>query len=133
MASNIKNTSDLRAMLLDVIDDVRHQRIEAGDAKAISSLASQVLTSAKLDIDVMKANLGGKDDSKKITATLLTYDDNKLRSPYTGLTDDDFQNIITMKNENKTLAVICDKLKDRDKKLISAVYYGKAYGGEDAK
>ena len=123
MPSNIKNTADLRAMLLDVISDVRAQRIEAGDAKAISSLASQILTSAKLDLDVMKAAVG--ENGKHISSTLLTYADNLERSPFEGMTDEEYRQIISMRKDNKKLPVVCDAFRDKDKRLIAAAYYGK--------
>lgn len=53
--TGIKNTADLRQMLLDVIGDVRSGLIGHQAAKAISSLSTQILKSAKLDLDAMKA------------------------------------------------------------------------------
>lgn len=54
MSSKIKNTSDLRAMLLDTIEGVRDGSLEPLQARAISSLSCQILQSAKLDLDVAK-------------------------------------------------------------------------------
>lgn len=121
--SEIKNTADFRKMLLDVITDVRNGKIEASDAKAIGSLASQILTSAKLDLDVMKASQdsGGRD----ISSTLLTYNDGITKSPYKGLPNEQYLQILSMKTDGKTLAVTCEKMKDIDKKLIAAAFYNK--------
>ena len=54
--SEIKNTADLRKLLLDVISDVRAGKCDAKDALAISALRTRVLQSAKLDFDVAKSN-----------------------------------------------------------------------------
>lgn len=58
-AAKIQNTSDLRKVLLEVMLDVRSGSIEADQARAIASISSQVLQSARLDLEVTKA-LGEK-------------------------------------------------------------------------
>jgi hypothetical protein len=52
--SKITNTAELRTMLLDVITDVRAGKLDSNAAKAISSLSTNILQSARLDFDVMK-------------------------------------------------------------------------------
>lgn len=54
---SIKNTQDLRKMLIDSIQDVREGKLDPRDAMAISQLSSRVLQSAKLDLDVLKHNI----------------------------------------------------------------------------
>ena len=68
--SAIKNTADLRTMLLDVISDVRAGKIESKEALAISSLSSRILQSARLDFDVMKTGIvQGARQSKPLSLT----------------------------------------------------------------
>jgi hypothetical protein len=64
MSATIKNTSDLRGILLDAIENVRNGKLGAKEASAISSLSNQVLESAKLDIRVsqLRDRLGGVAD-----------------------------------------------------------------------
>ncbi len=50
----IKNTNDLRSMLLETIEDVRSGDIESKQARTIAALATTVLHSAKLDLDVLR-------------------------------------------------------------------------------
>lgn len=68
--SDVKNTADLRKMLLDVITDVRKGLIDSKDAQAISSLSSRILQSARLDFDVMKT--GAIQGNKQTKPLLLT-------------------------------------------------------------
>jgi len=53
---SIRNTSDLRTMLLETIEAVRTGTMEAKAAHAISNLSAKVIQSAKLDLDVLKYN-----------------------------------------------------------------------------
>ena len=52
----IKNTSELRQMLLKTIEEVRSGKVEPRQAGAVASLAAKVLQSAKLDLEVLKYN-----------------------------------------------------------------------------
>jgi hypothetical protein len=54
---SIKNTSDLRAMLLESIEAVKNGTMEPKQAHAIGGLSAKVIQSAKLDLDVLKFNL----------------------------------------------------------------------------
>lgn len=54
---SIKNTSDLRLMLLATIEGVKAGTIEPRQASAIANLSAKVIHSAKLDLDVLKFNL----------------------------------------------------------------------------
>lgn len=60
----ITNTSELRQMLLEEIDNVRKGTSDPNKAHAISTLASKVLQSAKLDLDVIKFNLANEGAAK---------------------------------------------------------------------
>lgn len=62
--SEIKNTSELREMLLQEIENVRNGTSDPKKAHAISTLASKVLQSAKLDLDVVKFNLANEGAAK---------------------------------------------------------------------
>ena len=50
----IKNTEQLREMLLESIQAVRDGKMDSPQAHAISSLSSRVLQSAKIDLDVIR-------------------------------------------------------------------------------
>lgn len=52
--SNVKNTADLRNLLLEAIEGVRNGKVDHRQAQAISALSSRILQSARLDFDVMK-------------------------------------------------------------------------------
>ena len=54
MTSNVKNTADLRNLLLEAIEGVRKGKVDHRQAQAISALSSRILQSARLDLDVMK-------------------------------------------------------------------------------
>lgn len=54
MSKKVKNTSDLREMLLDTINGVRSGKIDPRQAQAISTLSCRILQSAKLDLEVAK-------------------------------------------------------------------------------
>jgi hypothetical protein len=80
--STVKNTADLRTMLLDVIADVRTGKIESKEALAISSLSSRVLQAARLDFDVMKTGISqGTRQSKPLS---LTADDHQAETKALG-------------------------------------------------
>lgn len=53
-STNIKNTADLRAMLIDTIDQVRNGSLDAKQARTIAALSTTVLASAKLDLDFLR-------------------------------------------------------------------------------
>lgn len=69
MSSIIKNTADLRNMLLETIQGVRRGKIDPKQASAISGLSSQILKSARLDFDMMKlsANENKADAPKSVS------------------------------------------------------------------
>jgi hypothetical protein len=52
--SGIKNTSDLRSMLLNTIEGVRAGTIDATQARVISTLSTTILQSAKIDLDYIR-------------------------------------------------------------------------------
>lgn len=56
----IKNTADLRKMLIDVIDSVRAGTIEPKAAREIVRISSAILDSARLDLEVLKYNASGE-------------------------------------------------------------------------
>jgi len=53
---DIRNTADLRVMLLETIRGVKEKSIDPKEAHAIANLSSKVLQSAKLDLDVIRFN-----------------------------------------------------------------------------
>lgn len=55
--SNIKNTADLRKMLLETIDGVRKGKVDHLQAKAIGGLSTCILQSARLDLAVLKMSV----------------------------------------------------------------------------
>lgn len=57
MTSNVKNTADLRNLLLEAIEGVRKGKVDHRQAQAISALSSRILQSARLDFDVMKLSM----------------------------------------------------------------------------
>lgn len=63
--ARIKNTTQLRDMLLDVISDVRKDKVSAGTASSISALAGRVLESVRLDLRV--AQMGSEVDKKRLS------------------------------------------------------------------
>lgn len=126
MASNVRNTADLRQMLLDVIDDVRRGKVDPKEAKAISSLASQVLTSAKLDLDVRKA--GVTENTTAITHTILTLGTSQIGSssePEENKEATLKDKIVEFKKQKKTLGAIQDILNPQtqeQRKEISTIF-----------
>lgn len=46
----IKSTADLRAILLETIQQVRERKVDPKEATAIASLSARVLQSAQLDL-----------------------------------------------------------------------------------
>lgn len=59
MSGEIHNTSDLRKMLLETIDQVRKGKLDHKQATSIGNLSSQILRSARLDFDVMRLQQSG--------------------------------------------------------------------------
>ncbi len=57
MSTTVKNTADLRNLLLEAIEGVRKGKVDHRQAQAISALSSRILQSARLDFDVMKLAL----------------------------------------------------------------------------
>lgn len=53
-SNNVKNTSDLRKLLLETIEGVRKGKISHQQAQAISGLSARILQSARLDLDVIR-------------------------------------------------------------------------------
>ena len=53
---SIKNTADLRSMLIDTIDGIKTGKLEPKQAQAISALAGKILMSARLDLDAIRLN-----------------------------------------------------------------------------
>lgn len=50
----IKNTADLRKMLIDTIADVKAGTLDAKQARTIAALSTTILSSAKLDLDFLR-------------------------------------------------------------------------------
>lgn len=67
----VKNSEDLRGMLLSTIEDVREGKIDFKKAGAISSLSGKILYSAKLDMDFAKLlHMGGKGKARVTVASV---------------------------------------------------------------
>lgn len=60
-ASAIKNTADLRKMLLDTIADVRSGACDPKLARTVAALSTTISHSAKLDLDVLRFHVAHKD------------------------------------------------------------------------
>lgn len=50
----IKNTADLRKMLLETITEVRKGTLDPKQARTIAALSTTILHSAKLDLDFLR-------------------------------------------------------------------------------
>lgn len=79
MIKGIKNTADLRELLLEAIDGVRKNKIDHRQAQAISGLSSRILQSARLDFDVMKLTTDSKEPNKSV---MLITDKSKQKKLY---------------------------------------------------
>jgi len=141
MSSNVKNTADLRMVLLDVIDEVRSKTISSQDASAISSLASCVLQSAKLDYEVARKNTGDKQIEILSTNLLTGISPSESTPPKITTTvkhtteeignSDELphkqkEKIIELKKSGKSLGQVMSSLCPKSKsenKAISDIYY----------
>ena len=65
----IKNTEDLRRVLLDTLSAVKAGRIDARKAGAISGLSSQIISTCRLDLDFMKLNRANANGKKNTDLT----------------------------------------------------------------
>lgn len=61
MQSGIKNTADLRAMLIDTIEQVRSGSLDPKQARTIAALSGSVLQSAKLDLDYLRFSVANSE------------------------------------------------------------------------
>lgn len=52
--AKVENTSDLRAMLLETIQQVRAGTLEPQQARTVAALSTTILQSAKLDLDYLR-------------------------------------------------------------------------------
>ena len=50
----IRNTADLRKMLIQTIEDVRAGTIDPKQARTIAAISTTILSSAKLDLDFLR-------------------------------------------------------------------------------
>lgn len=75
----IKNTSDLRKMLLDSIEGVRKGKMDSKQAQAISALSSRILQSARLDFDIMKLTAQAESSLKPSAVSLIGEEKKKGR------------------------------------------------------
>jgi hypothetical protein len=53
-SEGIKNTAQLRKMLLKTIEDVRNGAIDPKQARTIAAISTTILNSAKLDLDFLR-------------------------------------------------------------------------------
>lgn len=72
-ANAIKNTADLRSMLIETIEEVRSGKLDAKQARTIAALSTTVLQSAKLDLDFLRfrASNAELDDSANNVLRLI--------------------------------------------------------------
>jgi hypothetical protein len=61
----IRNTDDLRTVLLETLELVKAGKVDPRKAGAISGLSSQVISTVRLDLDFMKL---GKNNKPKLKA-----------------------------------------------------------------
>lgn len=73
-SSPIKNTADLRKMLIETIESVRSGTLEPTQARTIAALSTTVLQSAKLDLDYLRFHVANQDaiESKDAVLNLIT-------------------------------------------------------------
>jgi len=72
---SVKNTTDLRKMLLNTIEGVRDGSLDHRKANTIATLSSKILQSAKLDLDVLKfKKVAPKMEDPKDSPVQLTND-----------------------------------------------------------
>lgn len=71
--SKIRNTSDLREMLIETIAAVRDGSCTPAQARTVAALSTTVLQSAKLDLDYLRFNVANSEalDSKEKVLTLI--------------------------------------------------------------
>lgn len=81
MTSNVKNTADLRNLLLEAIEGVQKGKVDHRQAQAISALSSRILQSARLDFDVMKLTMDTQSVGVPKSVSLVTGDVKKLGRP----------------------------------------------------
>jgi len=126
MASNVKNTADLRRVLLEVIEEVRNGKTSYQDASAISGLASSVLKSAKLDFDVSRKQTNNEDNEIQAVSLLIGVSPQETTKQIEGESDDPlYIKIKSLKERKKTLGQIQDELKpvtQDDRKRITEIF-----------
>jgi hypothetical protein len=79
--SNVKNTADLRNLLLEAIEGVRKGKVDHRQAQAISALSSRILQSARLDFDVMKLTMDTQQIGAPKSVSLVTKEPKILGRP----------------------------------------------------
>lgn len=69
----IKNTADLRSMLIETIESVRAGALEPTQARTIAALSTTVLQSAKLDLDYLRFHVANQEaiESKDAVLNLI--------------------------------------------------------------
>src|SRR4051794_45168 len=82
MTSTVRNTSDLRKLLLESIEGVRKGSVDHRQAQAISALSSRILQSARLDLDVMKMAAGAA-TPVPASVSLMPADNRQKKLPST--------------------------------------------------
>lgn len=78
--SKNKTISDLRAAMFDAMDGLKNGTITVEQAKAMSGLGQVIISSAKVEVDYIRANNGGE------TAFLESIGNNNLPAGVTGIT-----------------------------------------------
>lgn len=69
---SVKNTADLRTLLIETIEGVKDGSIEPRKATAIGALTGKILQSAKLDLDVLRLTKRTEEiGSKQFAITLV--------------------------------------------------------------
>lgn len=77
MPMPIRNTSDLRAMLIATIEEVRSGKIDCRQAATIAKLTTTVLASAKIDLEYLRFQSGGAGTGEKRALELVAADASK--------------------------------------------------------
>lgn len=73
--NTIKNTADLRNMLIATIEQVRDGTLDPNKARTIATLSTTVLTSAKIDLEYLRFQAKSEIPLNKMSLNLLGASD----------------------------------------------------------
>ena len=73
--SDVKNTLDLRKMLLDTIDQVKAGTLNTQTARTVAALSTTILQSAKLDLEYLRFNAAQEKSIEPASHVLALIDE----------------------------------------------------------